>query len=44
MKQMMRYISVVALLMCSMMTWAADRVEIVTPKNGTVTHYQNHSY
>ena len=37
MKQMMRYISVVALLMCSMMTWAADRVVIVTPKNGTVT-------
>lgn len=37
MKQTMRYISVVALLMCSMMTWADDRVYIVAPTNGTVT-------
>lgn len=37
MKQTMRYISVVALLMCSMMTWADDRVFIVAPTNGTVT-------
>ena len=33
----MRYISVVALLMCSMITWADDRVIIVAPTNGTVT-------
>ena len=37
MKQTMRYISVVALLMCSMITWADDRVVIVAPTNGTVT-------
>ena len=37
MKQTMRYISVIALLMTSIMAWADNRVVIVTPSNGTVT-------
>ena len=37
MKQTMRYISVIALLMTSIMAWADDRVVIVAPSNGTVT-------
>lgn len=37
MKQTMRNLSVLALLMCSMMAWADDRVVIVAPTNGTVT-------
>ena len=37
MKQTMRYISVLALLMCNLMTWADDKVVIVAPSNGTVT-------
>lgn len=37
MKQTMRYISVIALLMTSIMAWADDRVMIVAPSNGTVT-------
>lgn len=37
MKQTMRYISVIALLMTNIMAWADDRVVIVAPSNGTVT-------
>jgi hypothetical protein len=37
MKQTMRNFSVLALLMCSMITWADDRVIIVAPTNGTVS-------
>ena len=37
MKQTMRILSVLALLMCSMIAWADDRVIIVAPTNGTVT-------
>lgn len=36
MKQTMRYMIVIALLLSSMMTWADDRVVIVAPTNGTV--------
>ena len=37
MKQTMRYISVLALLMCSVMGWADNTIDIVAPANGTVT-------
>ena len=37
MKQTMRLISVLMLLVCSMTAWADDRVYIVAPTNGTVT-------
>lgn len=36
MKQTMRYLSILMMLVCSIATWADDRVVIVTPENGTV--------